>query len=285
MHSRGQALAELAFVVPIFLLLLMVAVDFGRVFTTYIAVSNAAREGAFYAAEHAKDSPFDQAAFDSGVTAAALREANVQAQGGEGTMSVGTAACFEAASGTPVTCSTAANFATGIGNHVSVSVLQPFTFLTPFVGELFGGSINLDSTATAPVLNPVTVSILAPSPTPTPVPTPTPTPVPTPTPTPVPTPTPTPVPGATPTPTPTPTPAPTATPVPQCTVPNLIGQFYNTSPSALFAWQSVAKFTGPLGDDTNGHDISSQSRVPGTVIPCSSGMDVSQGNNLAYKGP
>lgn len=46
--SRGQALVELALIVPILVLMLAVAADFGRAFTAYIAVSSAAREGAAF---------------------------------------------------------------------------------------------------------------------------------------------------------------------------------------------------------------------------------------------
>ena len=52
---RGQALVELAIVMPILALLLVMAIDFGRAFYTYIAVGNAAREGAAYAAQHPAD--------------------------------------------------------------------------------------------------------------------------------------------------------------------------------------------------------------------------------------
>ena len=45
-RQRGQSLVETAIVVPILLLLLAAAIDFGRVFDAYIVLTNAAREGA-----------------------------------------------------------------------------------------------------------------------------------------------------------------------------------------------------------------------------------------------
>lgn len=45
---RGQALVELALIVPLLVLMLAIAADFGRAFTAYIAVSSAAREGAAF---------------------------------------------------------------------------------------------------------------------------------------------------------------------------------------------------------------------------------------------
>src|SRR5437016_3105931 len=46
--QRGQAVVEFALVMPVLLLLLAGAVDLGNGFQTYIALTNAAREGAHY---------------------------------------------------------------------------------------------------------------------------------------------------------------------------------------------------------------------------------------------
>jgi Flp pilus assembly protein TadG len=267
---RGQALVEFALVLPVLLVLLLLAVDFGRLFTTYVSVNNAAREGAFYAAEHAKDTPFDQTTFDNLARAAALREVNVQGQGGEGTLSFSGPTCHVAgAPASILTCDAAATSSSAVGNQVSFEVTRPFSLLTPFVGELFGGSLDLEATATAPVLSPASVTILAPGATPTPTPTPTPDPAATPTPTPDP--------AATPTPTPAPTPPPT------CEVPDVTGQFYNADPGALDAWEGEG-FTGSLVNQSENKEIKSQSRFPGTFVDCTSSMTVSNGNNLAHKG-
>ncbi len=45
-RSRGQGLAEFALVLPIFLILFFVVVDFGTAIFTYNSLTNAAREGA-----------------------------------------------------------------------------------------------------------------------------------------------------------------------------------------------------------------------------------------------
>ncbi len=44
--EKGQALAEFALLIPIFLILLFAIVDFGMGFHSWITVTNAAREGA-----------------------------------------------------------------------------------------------------------------------------------------------------------------------------------------------------------------------------------------------
>lgn len=161
-------------VLPVILLILLVAADFGRLFYADIQVHNAAREAANYGAFHAADTPFDSTAFLSGITSAATNEKNVQRQVGAGTMAVDDIRCFDpiasvAPSAKPdaIDCAAAAQFASGIGRQVAVDVSQPFTFLTPFVSNFFGGSIMLRASATAPVLNP-------PAPLPTPAPTPVP---------------------------------------------------------------------------------------------------------------
>lgn len=43
---RGQAMVEMAIVLPLLLLLMMIIFDFGRVFNSYLVISNASREGA-----------------------------------------------------------------------------------------------------------------------------------------------------------------------------------------------------------------------------------------------
>lgn len=45
-NCRGQALVEMAFVLPIILLIIMGMVEFGRIFNSYLIVTNASREGA-----------------------------------------------------------------------------------------------------------------------------------------------------------------------------------------------------------------------------------------------
>jgi hypothetical protein len=53
--QSGQALVELALILPVLALILLGIVDFGRVFYTYGALANAAREGARYCALHPAD--------------------------------------------------------------------------------------------------------------------------------------------------------------------------------------------------------------------------------------
>ncbi len=54
-HTKAQALVEMALILPLLLLLILGAVDFGRLFMTKFILTNAAREGANYIAYY-----FDQ---------------------------------------------------------------------------------------------------------------------------------------------------------------------------------------------------------------------------------
>lgn len=53
--SRGQSLVEFVIIAPLLLLLILGAMDFGRLFYTKIVLTNAAREGANYLAYFPKD--------------------------------------------------------------------------------------------------------------------------------------------------------------------------------------------------------------------------------------
>lgn len=48
-RTRGQSIVEFALVLPIMLIFLLIAADFGRAYTAYLTVSSSAREGAAYA--------------------------------------------------------------------------------------------------------------------------------------------------------------------------------------------------------------------------------------------
>ena len=56
-HGRGQALVEFALVLPILALLLVMAIDFGRVYFGWVALQNATRIAADFASAHADSWP------------------------------------------------------------------------------------------------------------------------------------------------------------------------------------------------------------------------------------
>jgi PKD repeat protein len=142
-RTRGQAMVEFALLVPLFALFIVFAIDFGRAFFSYVQITNAAREAANLGATQL-EGPID----DAEILAKAQSETNVQEQGGEGAISVDTV-CRNPA-GTVIACS-AATGGSGAGNTVTVTVSEPFTFITPLVGSIIG-DFTMRTSATATVL-------------------------------------------------------------------------------------------------------------------------------------
>lgn len=140
-RSRGQALVEFALIVPVMLLLLVMAIDFGRLFFSYIQISNAAREGAAYGS-HAPTNLVT-------ITSRALQETNAQAQRGESAIAV-TAKCNDSAGTALASCSLATGGAAGAGNSITVNVNEPFTFMTPMITAVFS-NLQLNASATSVV--------------------------------------------------------------------------------------------------------------------------------------
>jgi Flp pilus assembly protein TadG len=52
---KGQAVIEMALILPFLLFLIVTALELGRVFYTKIAITNGAREGAYYLSMHISD--------------------------------------------------------------------------------------------------------------------------------------------------------------------------------------------------------------------------------------
>ena len=191
-RTRGQALVELAILLPVLLLLFLATLDLGRLFYSNITLYNAAREGAMEASVN-PGSFVSGAPCDKATNRVMCRAVN-EAKGSFVTVST---------AGVSLSCSP--DCSPALGNTVTVRVEGTFGLITPLMGVFTGGqNVLLAAEASAQIATaPVGGIASTPSPSPTPTPTPTPTPVPTPTPTGAPGPTSTP----TPTPSPSPTPA------------------------------------------------------------------------------
>ncbi len=139
----GQSLVEFSLLLPVLLLLLVVAVDFGRLFATYVAVNNAAREAVAFASIHptfitSTDSPDPE-----NVTYRARLEVTTPSDPRFTSVTVTTPTC------TPSPCPTV--LGSGGGTTIKVSVRTSFTFLTPLVSAIVGGSIQLNGSAAAAI--------------------------------------------------------------------------------------------------------------------------------------
>lgn len=114
--ERGQAIVETALVLPIIMLLLLMMVDGGRVFHTWIVVTNGAREGARAAVLRQDLLTID----------AKLQQAMPTVVGG--TWGFNITPGYD----DPLTVPS--------GDPVTVDVTADVVLVTPLIGDLFGGS-------------------------------------------------------------------------------------------------------------------------------------------------
>lgn len=155
--TPAQALVEFALVLPILLLLLVMAVDFGRVFFGWVSIQNAARVGAAYAAENADawEAPTDAARQARYVS---LVENDLQALN---------CALVEVAD--PVFTDTDGDGTYETGDPVEVALECEFGLITP-LGTSIVGTVDLAGSATFPVHYTIRTA-LPPPPPPPPAPT------------------------------------------------------------------------------------------------------------------
>lgn len=134
--ENGQSLVEIALLMPVLLVLLLGAVDLGRAFYAYVAITNAAREGARYGASFPSQS--------SGIVSRVQKEvSNSGISISSGNIST---ACNVYTSGSYTlggseSCSNASS-----GDYITVSINYTFNFMTSYL--LGVGSTTLSNTAT-----------------------------------------------------------------------------------------------------------------------------------------
>jgi hypothetical protein len=204
-RSRGQGLVEFALVVPVLMLILLVAIDAGRLFYAHVAINNAARIAANYAATHPD-------AWPAG-SEDERDEYVAQIQRDTAGLVCGPGSTDDPAFSPPGAPPRSA----GDGHVATVTLTCAFVPLTPIISSIIGNSLQMTASSTFPIR----AGLLAGIPVAPGLPTPTPTASPTATPT------------ATPTVSPDPSGSipPTATPGPgpgECTVPEIVGQLVDT---------------------------------------------------------
>jgi hypothetical protein len=244
-RRRGQSLVEFALVLPVMLLLVLFGIDFGRIFLGWVQLNNVVREAADFAAENPT------------AWSTVNPSAVIQLQYHD--LIVNEA--------TPINCALPASvpapqFASGfdgpnaIGSPVTVQISCSFAFITPIIGNMFGGSLPVTASASYPTRSGMIPNIPMASVTP------------------VPSPTPTLEPGATPAPEPTPSPTPSPTPA-MCQVPNLLADH---AKNAQHDWSQVGGFTSqvvfsplaPAKWPAGGGTVTAQSITPGLWRSCTS---------------
>jgi PKD repeat protein len=133
--QSGQGLVELALVTPILLLLLLIAIDFGRVYLGWVNLQQMMRLAANYAADHATawnppGDPVEKARYQTLVMEDARRiNCTPQAPIPDPQFPTGTA----------------------MGQQVHVQLSCQFSLITPVVSQILGGTILASADATYPI--------------------------------------------------------------------------------------------------------------------------------------
>ena len=153
-RTRGQALVELALILPLIVILLAAALDLGRLFYSTITVTNSAREGAIEAA-------FDPASFQAGQPCNKSSNRVICRAVNEAVGSFVTVVPADVSLTCDPSCTPA------IGNKVKVTVVGHFSLITPLLSVFTGGqNVTLTSTASAQIITaPILGSPSTPAPT------------------------------------------------------------------------------------------------------------------------
>ena len=149
--SRGQALVEMAVLIPLLALLLVMAVDLGRVFFGWVSLTNSARIGANYAAQFPDtwttgDIPKNQ-------KYERLIRDNLAGCALDSVVSPGSADSIDDPTFTQKdsTALTPANREPKVGDLTKVQLHCKFSLLTPLAGILVGDEITIGAASTFPV--------------------------------------------------------------------------------------------------------------------------------------
>ncbi len=143
---RGQSLVEFALTLPVMLILVLGAVDFGRLFYAWVTIHNAARVAANYAAinpngSFGANSEYDQLVRNEGLS-------------GLTTVCPLSGGATAAPQPTFQDTSMDANATpTDLGDTATVSISCDFRIITPVIGNIVGGNVIVEATSVFPIRN------------------------------------------------------------------------------------------------------------------------------------
>lgn len=132
--SRGQSLVEFALVLPVLLLILMMGIDFGRVFLGWVNLNNTARIASNFAATNA----LQMAAGNPGALAT------------YGNLVQQDATAINCALPNPLPGPTYPD-GTDLGDRAHVEITCQFQFLTPIISDVLGSVISVTASSDFPV--------------------------------------------------------------------------------------------------------------------------------------
>ena len=139
-RSRGQALVELALILPVLLVLFASALDLGRLFYSQITIANAAKEGALEASRN--PTSFDNTQPCNATTNRVICLVINEAKGSFYSITP---------ADVTLTCSmTPCPDPPLLGDTVTVTVTGKFTLITPILASFTGGqTVNISASSTA----------------------------------------------------------------------------------------------------------------------------------------
>lgn len=158
--SAGQSLVELAISLTVMLLLLVGAVTFGMAFFSYVAMRDAAQEGALYGSfnpyvDSNNNGSYDKTPSPEPVNLAGIRERVRATSTSPVNFSDTTRIPDGYITAVAVTGLACEGNVSGVANAIRVSVEYDFPVFMPFVGAIIGGqSIHLNATVTDTILEP-----------------------------------------------------------------------------------------------------------------------------------
>jgi PKD repeat protein len=139
---RGQSLVEFALVLPVLMLLMLMAVDFGRVYLGYVNLQNMARVAANFAANN------PEAWLGAGDTDTITKYRNQILADATAT----NCALNPTTPADPVFTDVDLNGSSvGLGDQVSVSFNCTFKVITPMIASIVGGNVTVSASSVFPV--------------------------------------------------------------------------------------------------------------------------------------
>lgn len=141
--SRGQALVELAIIVPVLLIVVGAAIDLGRLFNAFVSIENAAKEGAFFGSTLPRCDTVKAGCVEPHTVDWHVRN---ELPG----ITIGTPVieCLDAVAATPKSVEACAE-----NDVYRVTVSHDFRLVTPLLAPILGSRLELISAATALVFN------------------------------------------------------------------------------------------------------------------------------------
>jgi len=144
-RSKGQSIVELALIAPVMLLILMVGLDFGRVFLGWVNLNNTARIAANFAAANATDLASAGTLHDDAI---ARYEALIQAD----------ATTINCTLPNPIPAPTFPS-GTDLGDLAHVSLDCNFGVITPIISNILGSTVKISASSDFPVRSGIVANV------------------------------------------------------------------------------------------------------------------------------